>query len=453
MDRACAEKSYNKNEPRFIQEWKEFLTLKSISTEPDYDQDCRKCAEWLAEHLRSIGFEAALLQTPTKPTVYGFRKGKPGHKRVLYYGHYDVQPAEPLELWKSDPFEPVLKEGRLYARGAMDNKGQTFYVIKALEQLIKADALNCDVTLLIEGEEESGSTGFMSALAGWKAKLNSDVLMVCDTGTLVRGVPGITMGLRCLGHVLVTLGGIQKDLHSGVHGGVVKNPATELCRLIATLHNPDGSVAVKNFYSGVRDIDPEDRILANRVPVTAEQYAAMVGVPPTGGEQNFTPLERRGFRPCIDVNGIHSGYGGPGVKTIIPATASAKISARLVAGQDPETCIELIARHLEERAPQGLVLKAERKIAPGKAVSLSSKSALIAQARQVLKEASGQDPLFLWEGASIPVVSILSEITGAEPLLVGFGLEEDNMHAPNESFSLSQFKDGYLYASLMFANF
>lgn len=453
MDRASAEKIYGENEQRFIKEWKEFLALKSVSTEPLYDQDCRKCAEWLVAHLSSIGFSAELLETPSKPTVYAFRKGVSGHPRVLYYGHYDVQPVEPLAGWSSEPFGPVLRDGRLYARGAMDNKGQTFYVLKALEQLIKHNELKSDVGILIEGEEECGSKGFMAGLPTWKDKIKADVLMVCDTGTLARGVPAITMGLRAIGHITVKLGGIHKDLHSGVHGGMIKNPATELCRLIATLHKPDGSVAVKNFYDGVQDIDPDDRILANRLPVTTEQYTAMVGVPPLGGEQSYTPLERRGFRPCIDVNGIHSGYDGPGVKTIIPSFAIAKISTRLVAGQVPQRCVELIQEHLRQHAPQGLELTVEGHGSPGKALALSSKSEVVKNARQILKAVSGHDPLFLWEGASIPVVSVLAEMTGAQPLLVGFGLEEDNMHAPNESFSLEQFKDGFLYASMMLSSF
>ncbi|MBN8549646.1 MAG: M20/M25/M40 family metallo-hydrolase [Deltaproteobacteria bacterium] len=453
MERAVVEKIYQEHEKRFIEEWKEFLRFKSISTEPDYEQDCRKCAEWLVSHLRSIGFEASLLETPSKPTVYGFRKGTAGHPRVLYYGHYDVQPFEPRSEWKSDPFDPELRNGRLFARGAMDNKGQTFYVLKALEQLIKHDALKSDVTVLIEGEEEGGSEGFMAALAGWKDKLKADVLMVCDTGTLAPGVPAITMGLRAIGHLTIKLGGIHKDLHSGVHGGMVKNPATEMCRLIASLHNPDGSIAVKNYYDGVKEAAAEDRALANRMPITMEQYAGMVGVPPLGGEANYTPLERRGFRPCIDVNGIHSGYDGPGSKTIIPSFAIAKISARIVAGQDPKRCVELISQHLKAHAPKGLNLEVEGAAGPGRAVSLSSKSEIIQKARQVLLDVSGQEPLFMWEGSSIPVVSVLSEITGAEPLLVGFGVEEDNMHAPNESFSLTQFKDGFMYASMMFGSF
>lgn len=449
LNRAELEQVFQKNEARYIEQWKEFLRIPSVSTDPAHEQDCRRCAEWLVSQFSAIGFESKLLETPTKPTVYAHRKGRSGSPHVLFYGHYDVQPPDPLDLWKTPPFEPTIRDGRMYARGAEDNKGQVFYVLKALEYLMQSGQLNATVSLLIEGEEESGSEGFIAGLPSWKDKLDADILMVCDTGSLVPGVPAITMGLRSICHLNATLKGLRTDLHSGVHGGMIRNPATEIARLVATLHNPDGSIAVEGFYEGVNEPDPEDRELANRFPITPEQYKAMTGVEPLGGEKKYTPLERRGFRPCIDINGLGSGYQGPGVKTIIPSAATAKISARLVAGQNPERCAELIERHLKKHAPPGLTLEIERGAAPGKAVSLKSSSPLIKKARDVLVDLFEQEPLYMWEGASIPVVSVLAEAAGAEPLLVGFGLEEDNIHAPNESFGLSQLRDGFLYASMM----
>lgn len=449
MDKTLLENIYRDNEAKFLNEWKEFLRIPSISTDPQHDGDCRRCAEWLVEHLRAIGFESSLLETPSKPVVYATRTGSQPGPRVLFYGHYDVQPVDPVAEWQSSPFEPTLRDGRLYARGAVDDKGQVFYVLKALQELIKRNELKVPVTIVLEGEEECGSEGFMARLPSWKDKLGADILMVCDTGTMKAGIPAITMGLRAVAYCTVTLGGLRKDLHSGVHGGMVKNPATELARLIATLHDSKGRVAVRGFYEGVKDPDPHDKELVNRMPMTMAEYEAMIGVEPLGGEEDYSPLERRGFRPCLDLNGIYGGYSGPGRKTIIPASASAKISTRLVAGQDPQRCIDLIISHLKANAPRGLKIEIEGGAAPGRAISLSANSALIEKTSAVLKELSGYDPLYIWEGASIPVVSTLADLTGAEPLLVGFGLEEDNMHAPNESFSLDQFRDGFMYACMI----
>ncbi len=454
-EKEACQKAYEENRERFFNDWKEFLQFPSISADPAYDKDCQDCASWLANHLDGIGMTAELLSTTGKPLVYAEYKGKPDHPTVLYYGHYDVQPVDPLELWDSKPFEPEVRGERLYARGAQDNKGQTMYVIKALETLIQHDALNCTVRLFLEGEEETGSYGITAAIDELyqSGKLVGDVLMVCDTGAVAAGVSTITMGLRGIVYLQATLDGISHDLHSGSHGGMVKNPATELARLVATLHDENGKIAVKDFYEGVGEIAEADRKLANAAPFHNDEYTSQIGVAPVGGESDFTPVERKGFRPTIEVNGFHSGYGGPGSKTIIPDSAFVKISSRLVGQQDPQKSLDRIEAHLKAHAPEGLNLTISGKGVGGPALMLSSESELIQKADDVLQKLSDQPTVFSWEGGSIPVVSSLARVSGAEPLLVGFGLDEDRIHAPNESFSLNQFELGFLYATMMLSRF
>ena len=273
--------------------------------------------------------------------------------------------------------------------------------------------------------------------------------MVTDTDAVSSGRPTIVMGLRGLVTLTIELVGPRHDIHSGVHGGVAPNPAAEMARLIATLHNPDGTIAVKGFYDGVRNPAKRERMLANKSKFDARTYQKNIGVPPVGGECRFTPTERAGFRPTIEINGIHSGYGGNGTKTIIPAKAIAKLSSRLVAGQDPDRCLRLIEKHLAKHAPKGLRLRISEKGSAGPAIRLNPDSQLVAKAKEALSQLDAGETVFLWEGASIPVVSALAAAAGAEPLLVGFGNDRDNAHAPNESFSLEQFRRGYLYVALM----
>jgi acetylornithine deacetylase/succinyl-diaminopimelate desuccinylase-like protein len=438
---------YISSEPRFLEELKEFLRFPSISTDPRHDDDCQRCAAWLVQHLSQMGVTSRLLKTSSKPVVYGELLTPGAERTVLFYGHYDVQPVDPLDLWSSNPFSPEIRGGRLYARGAQDNKGQLFYLLKALEFLVKKNALRCNVKLLIEGEEEHGSEGISEALAGWSDLVKSDVLLVCDTGTIDPTVATITMGLRGIAGITVEVQGPTKDLHSGVHGGMVRNPAMELARLLASLHNEDGSIAIDGFYQGVQPIDPADAALQNTPPLEAAFYENLVGVPPEGGERKYKPLERNGFRPTIDINGIHSGYGGPGSKTIIPASAMAKITCRLMYGQDPERCMDLLVSHLQARTPSGCRLVVTERSIGGGALRLSSHSKVVDTAREVLRDVCGSDPLLRWFGASIPIIAELAKVSGAEPLLVGFGLEEDNIHAPNESFSLEQFRKGFLFSA------
>lgn len=450
MNKAQLEAVYAEQKDRFLEEWKDFLRFQSISADPDYAGNCQECASWLVSHLEGMGLKAELLETSGKPVVHATYEGPEGAPTVVYYGHYDVQPVDPLELWDTAPFEPTLRGQRLYARGAQDNKGQTFYVLKAIETLLKQDAMPCSLKLFIEGEEETGSKGISKSIEQWTELLQGDVLMVCDTGAVGPGIPTVTMGLRGIVHFTVKLSGISHDLHSGSHGGMVKNPAMELCRLLATIHDETGKVVVEGFYEGVGEIAPEDRELANKAPFSNEQYKQQIGVLPAGGERNeFTAVERKGFRPTVEINGIHSGYGGPGSKTIIPSEAFAKLSARLVGQQDPEASMNRIIQHLEKNAPLDLTFEASELSVGGPAILLSSTSPLIQKASEVLSDISEHEPVYSWEGGSIPVVASLAKAANAEPLLVGFGLEEDRIHAPNESFDVEQFRLGFLYAALM----
>jgi acetylornithine deacetylase/succinyl-diaminopimelate desuccinylase-like protein len=440
---------FDANLDRYLDEWRHFLAFPSISTSADNAGDCTACAEWLAGHLRPLGFTTRLIPTRAHPLVFAERPGRPGAPTVFFYGHYDVQPVDPLDLWTTPPFVPTLRNGRLYARGAQDNKGQVFATLKAIEALIASQSLACTLKVLIEGDEETGQLALLDALAADRTDLRADILMVADTGTVASGAPTLTMGLRGIVHTTAHLRGPDHDLHSGSHGGRAPNPAHGAARLIASLHDDSGRVAIEGFYDGVQEPTAEERRLANAPGFDTAWYEKTTGVPPLGGEAQYTPIERTAFRPAVDVNGVHSGYGGAGSKTIIPGEALIKLSARLVPGQDPERILRLIADHLQRHTPPGFRLDITERGAGGPAVRVPLDSAAVRLARAVLGEVSPLPTAFAWEGASVPVLSHLPALTGGAPLLVGFGREEDRIHAPNESYSLDQFRLGYLYTGLL----
>ncbi len=438
---------------RYLREWKEFLSFPSISIAPEHAADCRRCAEWLENHVARMGFTARLEPTSSHPVLIAERTGPPGAPVVLFYGHYDVQPVDPIELWDTAPFAPSLRHGRLYARGAQDNKGQCFAALKAIEALLRSGHLNCTVKLVVEGDEEAGRLPLLELLKTRREALQADLVMAADTGTVASGAPTITMGLRGIVHLTATLTGPDHDLHSGVHGGRAPNPAAGMARLVASLHDSTGRVAVRGFYDGVREPTAEERLLANQTPLDLEWYRKATGTEPVAGEQEYTPIERTGFRPALEVNGIHSGYGGPGSKTIIPSRAVVKLSARLVAGQQPERILRCIAEHLEAHTPRGMKLAVTEQAIGGPAVRVDPGSPHIRQARAVLDQLSDKPAAFLWEGASVPILSHLPSIAGAPALLVGFGSEADRIHAPNESYSLEQFRSGFLFTGLFLGHF
>lgn len=440
-------KLFDENRARYVEEWSELIAFPSISADPDHHEDCLACAEWLVEHLQGIGFDSRLLDTATKPVVFAERTGTEGRPAVIFYGHYDVQPVDPLDQWTSPPFELTPRDGRLYARGAEDNKGQLFYALKAIETLVRNDSLELTVKVILEGEEECAGSSLSESLPGWRDMLRADVLMVTDTGTVRSGAPTIIMGLRGIVHLTAKLTGASRDLHSGVHGGVAPNPANAMARLVASLHNPDGSIAVDGFYESLLPPSERERELAAVPPFDADLYRTQTGVEPCAGEKGFSPAERIGFRPSLDANGIVAGYGGAGSKTIIPAAAIAKLTARIVPDQDPHACLDAIMAHLHKHAPDGLRLEITEQGVGGAGLRLDPQSPIVARATEVLDRLTDLKTAFLWEGASIPVIPELVEATGAEPLLVGFGREEDRVHAVDESFSIEQFRLGYLYVA------
>ncbi|RMD84056.1 MAG: M20/M25/M40 family metallo-hydrolase [Candidatus Dadabacteria bacterium] len=441
---------YQSNSKRYIDHLDRFLRFKSVSTDPAFDKECLKCADWLKGFLGDLGLESSLLDTSSKPVVYGEYKGDDNFPTVLYYGHYDVQPPEPLSEWISPPFEPEVRNGRIYARGAQDNKGQTMYFLEALGATIKEGLCRCTVKVFIEGEEETGSRGISEAFPQWSSFARGNVLMVCDTGVVPSGAPTIVMGLRGVGGMTVRLKGPRYDLHSGIHGGAVKNPAIEMAKIISSFFASDGSVSISGFYDGIEAPTKEELALAKQGCPSDNEYAAIVGVMPDGGEAGLSLVERACFRPTLEVNGIHSGYGGAGSKTIIPSEAEAKLSWRLVVGQDPNRVLKSIKQHIEAICPPSITVSFTDEFSEGGAIKVSPNSQYVKIAREVLTELSDLEVVYRWEGASVPVVAKICEASGAEPLLVGFGTEEDRIHAPNESFLLDHFKRGFLYvASLL----
>jgi len=449
MNKQKLETIFKKKQSQYITDWTTLLQFPSISAEPRHENDCQDCANWLVNHLAQIGFSAELLKTNTKPCVYGELKGDPDQPTILYYGHYDVQPVDPESEWFTPPFEPTMRNGRLYARGAQDNKGQIFYTLKAIETLIQNNITLPTIKIIIEGEEEYGSTAIAENLKKWKERLQADILMVHDTGTIRAGNPTIIMGLRGIVHLCIELKGSSHDLHSGLHGGLAPNPAQGMAQMIAGLFNSDGSVAVKGFYDGVTPPSDQELSLAAEPPFDSDEYQQMVGTTPSGGQKDLSAVERVGFQPSLDINGIHSGYGGEGMKTVIASKAIGKISARLVPSQDPATILDAISTHLNNHIPAGMELTLSEKTIGGPGFRLDPTSDIVQQAKTALDQLSDKPTAFLWEGASIPIVTALATTSGTTPLLVGFGHEDDHIHAPNESFSIKQFKSGYIYTALV----
>ena len=441
---------FKAHEKRFVAEWTEFLSFRSISADPTYRDECISCANWLSGHLQGIGFQTEVWPSDSLPLVYGVLPGNPQKPSVIFYGHYDVQPVDPLNLWTSPPFEPTIRDGRMYARGAQDNKGQVFYWMKAIEALGAAGADLPTIKVLIEGEEESGSDAIHAGLPAWKEQVTADILMVCDTGVLHPGQPTITMGLRGTAHFEIRVHGPSYDLHSGVYGGVVLNPLQALASILAKLHAPDGSIAVPGFYDHVKEPSAADLQLAMAAPINVEEMSAMVGVPLAGGERGRAPLERRGFRPTLEINGIGGGYQGAGGKTVIPSYGFAKMSLRLVDGQDPAKTLKLVTDYVESLAVDGIRVEIHDFSVSGPALLLSSQAPVIQTARRALREAFEMEPVYIWEGASIPIVAEFAKVSGAQPLLVGFGEEGDKIHAPDESFSLRQLEEGFRYVTSFF---
>ncbi|OGV62591.1 MAG: hypothetical protein A2498_15930 [Lentisphaerae bacterium RIFOXYC12_FULL_60_16] len=446
--RSALDQAFEQRWKTLLGEWIEFLKFPSISAQPSYDSECSRCAAWLVQWLKGNGFHAWLEPTRSKPLVRAHRDGLPGAPHVLYYGHYDVQPVDPVDAWTTPPFDPVYRNDRLYARGAEDNKGQIWFTLQAMATLIAMGNPMPPIDILLEGEEECGSAGITEWLQAHAGDIRSDILLVTDTNTVPDGRPTLVMGLRGIIHATAVLQGPAYDLHSGVHGGVAPNPATGLARLLTSLHDAQGRIAVEGFHDGILPLSPAEKAETARARFDPEQYRHATGVPPCAGDPDRTPIERAGFLPSIDINGIHAGYSGSGIKTIIPATATVKLTARLAAGQDPDHCLDCLCRHLERQVPKGLTLAITERGIGGKGFRLAPDTPLVQQTLMVLEKLQEGEPARLWEGASIPVVSALQSASGADPVLVGFGDEADRIHAPDESFSREQMRRGFVFAGL-----
>lgn len=429
----------------------ELLKFQTVGAEKEHLRDCVQCATWLKKWLKSIGASAELLlpqsegETPSLhvPVVYGELKGQEGATTVLLYGHYDVQPADPLEEWETPPFEPTVKGDRIYCRGAQDDKGQFFAFLCGLrERLSSSVSSPLNIKILLDGQEESGSVGLFKLLEDkeFRKRLAADVMLVCDTSAAADLRPAIVAGLRGVNHFTVTLTAANRDLHSGEYGGIAPNAAQGMAELMASLHNADGSIAVSGFRDGIEPPTHEELEKATEGMASEEMYAKDIGTEPCGGQLGKTIVQRNCFEPTVEVNGIHSGYGGPGSKTVIPCQAIAKLSTRLVPGQNPAKAYEAVKRHLKDHCPKGMEVELSELTGEAPAFRLPLASPLFRLAADVLGEMDPRGAVFQWDGASIPVVSALREASGAAPLLVGWGQPEDRIHSPNESYSIRQFQ-------------
>ena len=430
------------NADRIQAELFDFLRIPSVSARSEHDADTARAAEWTADSLRKAGLTATVHPTAGHPVVVGEWKNAPGAPTMLVYGHYDVQPAEPLELWTSPAFEPTIRDGRIYARGSVDDKGQLFLHIKALEAHLKVrGALPVNIIVVAEGEEEVGSEHLSSFVEAHAAELKCDAVVISDSAMFAPGLPSILSSLRGLAYFEINVQGPAQDLHSGSYGGAVVNPAMALARILATLHDGDGRISIEGFYDKVRDWPMEVREQMKGLPFDDEHFRAETGAPALGGEKGYTVLERLWTRPTCEVNGMLSGYTGEGAKTVLPAKAMAKVSCRLVPDQDPAEIEVLMQKHVALVAPPGVTVTVKH-LHGGRPWRAELAGPVFDAARRALEAAYGREPVITGEGGSIPVVGDFTRILGAPVLLVGFGLPGENAHAPDEWMSVENFTTG-----------
>ena len=430
------------NKERFYEELFSLLRIPSISAKAEHKEDMRRCAERLAVLLMEAGADfAEVSPSDGNPVVYGEKIVDPALKTVLVYGHYDVQPPEPLEKWRTDPFEPVIHDGAIWGRGANDDKGQLFMHVKAFEYLVCTGQLRHNVKFMFEGEEEIGSPNLPRWIKANKKRLAADVCLVSDTTMISEKVPSINCGMRGLSYLEVKVVGPNKDLHSGHYGGAVANPINVLCEMIATLHDADGRVNVPGFYDKVVELSRADRKMLARAPFDLKEYKEFLDIKDIRGEKGYTTLERTGIRPCLDVCGIWGGYTGEGAKTVLPSEAHAKISMRLVPDQQSGEITKLFARHFKSIAPKCVKVEVkECEGGDGFLIPISSEA--YKAAARAMTEVYGIEPVPSRGGGSIAVLAEVQKILGIDPLLMGFGLERDTIHSPNESYLLRQFFAG-----------
>ncbi len=447
------------NQERLIAELKEFLKIKSVSADPAYAGDVKTCAEFVKKSLLEAGVQhVEVCETKGHPIVYGEHIVDENLPTVLVYGHYDVQPADPLELWDSDPFDPVVKttsthpEGAVFARGACDDKGQVYMHVKATEYMIKEGKLPCNLKFMIEGEEEVGSTNLGIFVKENVEKLKADVILVSDTSIIANDVPSITVGLRGLSYMEVEVTGPNRDLHSGIYGGAVANPINILCEMIASLQNERNQITVPGFYDKVMEVSDAERAEMARAPFDLDAYKKDLDVEEVRGEEGFTTNERTSIRPTLDVNGIWGGYIGEGAKTVLPSKAYAKISMRLVPNQDWKEISDLFQKHFEAIAPKSVKVK----VTPhhgGQGAVIPTNFAAYQAASMAMETTFGKKPIPERSGGSIPIIALFEEVLGLKSVLFGFGLASDLIHSPNEHYGLFNYFKGIETIPLFYENY
>ncbi len=437
------------NRDRFLAELLEWLRIPSVSADPAYKDDVRGAATWLAEKLERAGArDVALHETDGHPIVFGQLHLDDALPTVLVYGHYDVQPPDPIELWTSPPFEPEIRpaegqpDGAIYARGSADDKGQAYMHVKAFETMMATNSLPCNVKFIVEGEEEVGSDHLEGFVHANRELLSCDVVLISDTAIIANEVPSLTVGLRGLSYVEVKVTGPDRDLHSGIYGGAVTNPINALCGMIASLHDAEGRITIPGFYEAVQELSSEQREKLNRAPFDAAAYARDLKVDAIGGgEDGFTPLERTSIRPTLDVNGIWGGYTGAGAKTVLPSAAFAKISMRLVPDQVPDKITQLFTDHFESIAPPGVEVEVNPHHGGFPAVLPTDSDEYRAAAR-AMASSFGEEPIPARGGGSIPIVALFEQQLGVKCVLMGFGLNSDDIHSPNEHYGVFNYFKG-----------
>src|SRR5689334_13508224 len=441
----------NVHRDRYVEELKQYLAIPSISALPEHAADTRRAAEWTAEALRNAGMQnVRLMDTPGNPVVYGDWLGAPGRPTLLFYGHYDVQPVDPVNLWTSPPFEATVRDGEIYARGAADDKGQVFMHIKAVEAFMKqAGSLPLNIKFFIEGEEEVGSVHLDQFVRDHKQDLAADVVVISDSPMFDRGVPSICYGLRGLAYFQIDVRGTRSDLHSGSFGGAVANPGMVLAQILSQMKDRSGRIKIPGFYDDVRDLTPEERDQWKRLPFNERRYAKELGAPKLFGETGYSTLERVWARPTFEVNGMLGGFTGEGAKTVIPAVAMAKVSMRLVPDQDPDTIAKLFEAHVRKVAPKSVEVKVTR-MHGGHPWITSYDNPYVQAASRAIEQGFGKPPVFCREGGSIPVVFTFQEILGLPSVLFGVGLPDENAHAPNEKLDLANFHGGIIASAFLY---
>lgn len=438
------------NKDRFLEELFALLRFPSISADSKYKEDIVKTANFVADKLKEAGADKVqVCPTAGNPIVYGEKIVDPSLPTVLVYGHYDVQPADPLELWDTPPFEPTIRDGKIYARGAADDKGQFYMHVKAFEYMMKNNSLTCNIKFMIEGEEEVGSANLGAFVKENKERLKNDVIVISDTSMISLEQPSLETGLRGLSYVEVEVSGPNRDLHSGVYGGGVANPATILAKLIASLHDENNHIAIPGFYDDVAELSKEEREALNKAPFDIEEYKADLGIGEVWGEKGYTTIERTGIRPTLEVNGIWGGYIGEGAKTVLPAKAYAKISMRLVPNQNSEKITNLFKKHFEAIAPPYVKVV----VTPhhgGEPVVTPTDSMAYQAAEKALEEAFNKKPIPTRGGGSIPIVALFEKELNVKTVLLGFGLDSDNLHSPNEKYGIENYLKGIETIPLFF---